>query len=80
MSEYASRIRKLQQEMGIQGTKFDDDILDEQDLNQIQQDTDKDEIQHNNVRVVPKMIYFVDTYLLKNVRQITMMSWISRLR
>ena len=57
MSEYASRIRKLQQQMGIQGTKFDDDILDEQDLNQIQQDTDKDEIQHNNVRVVPKMIY-----------------------
>ena len=41
MSEYASRIRKLQQEMGIQVTKFDSDILEEEDLNQIQQDTTK---------------------------------------
>ena len=48
MSEYASRIRKLQQEMGIQVTKFDSDILEEQDPNQIQQDTVKDEIQHKN--------------------------------
>ena len=56
MSEYASRIRKLQQEMGIQVTKFDSDIPEEQDLNQIQQDTDNDEIQHKNVRVAPKMI------------------------
>jgi hypothetical protein len=56
MSEYASRIRKLQLEMGIQVTKFDDDILGELHLNQIQQDTDEDEIQHKNVRVAPKMI------------------------
>ena len=48
MSEYASRIMKLQQGMGIQVTKFDSDILEEQDPNQIQQDTVKDEIQHKN--------------------------------
>jgi hypothetical protein len=32
MSEYASRIRKLQQEIGIPVTQFDADILSEQDL------------------------------------------------
>jgi hypothetical protein len=54
MSEYARRIRKLQEEMGIQVTKFDSDILEEQHLNQIQQDTDEDEIQHKNVRGLQK--------------------------
>lgn len=36
MLEYASRIRKLQQEIGIPVTQFEADILNEQDLYQNQ--------------------------------------------
>jgi hypothetical protein len=38
MSEYASRIRKLQKEMGIPVTQFNADILDEQDLEILDED------------------------------------------
>lgn len=34
MAEYASRIRKLQQEIGIPATDFDNDILPRQDTNE----------------------------------------------
>ena len=49
MSEYASRIRKLQQEMGIPVTQFDADILDEQDLEILDEDDVKQNESQNSV-------------------------------